>query len=128
MVELRITPDCGNAPKKALLRDYVVALAERNVADMLAVAAEEVEWEVVGRWRTRKDGFESAIDRLLAGDVVSLTLHSVITHGDEGCVTGVMEMTDGRAVRFCDVYQFTGHSKAAKLKTITSFVADSTAS
>jgi hypothetical protein len=68
-----MTPDCGNAPKRALLRDYAIALAERNLADMLAVVAEEVEWDVVGRWRTRKDGFESAVDRLLGGEVLSLT-------------------------------------------------------
>jgi hypothetical protein len=122
MVELRMTPDRGNAPKRALLRDYAIALAERNLADMLAVVADEVEWAVVGRWRTRKDGFESAVDRLLGGEVLSLTLHSVLTHGDEGCVTGVMGLTDGRSIRFCDVYKFTGHSKTAKLKTITSFV------
>ena len=121
-----MTPDCGNALKRALLRDYAVALAERNLADMLAVVAEDTEWGVVGRWRTRKDGFESTIDRLLGGEVVSLTLHSVLTHGDDGCVTGVMEMTGGRAIRFCDVYKFTGHSKTAKLKTITSFVVDPT--
>lgn len=121
-----MTPDCGNAPKRTLLRDYTVAFADRNLAAMLAVVAEEVEWEIVGRWRTGKDGFESAVDRLLAGDVAGLTLHSVLTHGDEGCVTGVMEMTDGRGIRFCDVYKFTGHSKTAKLKTITSFIVDST--
>src|SRR3954447_26976598 len=107
MVELRMTPDCGNAPKRALLRDYAIALAERNLADMLAVVADEVEWAVVGRWRTRKDGFESAVDRLLGGEVLSLTLHSVLTHGDEGCVTGVMGLTDGRSIRFCDVYKST---------------------
>jgi hypothetical protein len=97
-------------------------LVERNLADILAVVAEEVEWDVVGRRRPRKDGFESAVDRLLGGEVLSLTLHSVLTHGDECCVTGVMGLADGRAIRFCDVYKFTGHSKTAKLKTITSFV------
>jgi hypothetical protein len=29
-------------------------------------------------------------------------------------------------LRFCDVYKFSGHSKTAKIKTITSFVADPT--
>jgi SnoaL-like domain len=127
MVELRMAPDCGNAPKRALLRDYAVALADRNLADMLSVVSDDVEWEVVGSRRTGKDGFSGTVDRLLAGEVADLTLHSVLTHGDEGCVTGVMRMTDGRRIRFCDVYKFTGHSKSAKIKTITSFTVEVTA-
>jgi hypothetical protein len=31
MVELRMAPDCGNAPKSELLRDYAVVLADRDV-------------------------------------------------------------------------------------------------
>jgi hypothetical protein len=126
MVELRMAPDCGNAPKRELLRNYAVAVAERNLADMLAFVSDDVEWEVVGKGRTRRDGFESTVDSLLGGDVAGLALHSVLTHGDEGCVTGVMEMADGRMIRFCDVYKFNGHSKTAKIKTITSFIVDST--
>src|SRR4051812_7584663 len=106
--------------------DYAIALAERNLADMLAVVADEVEWAVVGRWRTRKDGFESAVDRLLGGEVLSLTLHSVLTHGDEGCVTGVMGLTDGRSIRFCDVYKFTGTARPPSSRPSRRSSSDST--
>ncbi|SFC97234.1 hypothetical protein [Streptomyces aidingensis] len=48
MVMIRSTPDCGNAPRKEVLRDLVVALAEGDDETVAALVGEDVAWSLVG--------------------------------------------------------------------------------
>lgn len=124
VVNLCVAADCGNAPKRLVLRDYVLAVAERDVDAIAAALADDVVWEIVGRSTTMKDDFASTVDQLFKGAVDTLSIESILTHGKEGCVAGTMVLADGRSIRFCDVYLFNGHSKTAKIKKITSYLID----
>jgi limonene-1,2-epoxide hydrolase len=121
MVEVFVASDCGNAPKKLVLRDYAIAMAKHDKEAVLSALADDVEWEVVGQRTIRgKTDFAAALDSV-GEQVVTLRLDTILTHGDEGSVSGSVEFTDARRLRCCDVYKFSGHSKTAKVKRITSY-------
>jgi len=57
----------------------------------------------------------------IGGTVRRLTIDNVITYGDTGCVNGIIEFGRGKQLRFCDVHEFTGHGKTAKIRRVTSY-------
>ncbi|MEU6188055.1 nuclear transport factor 2 family protein [Nocardia sp. NPDC047038] len=122
MVQVQVTPDCGNAPRKQVLRDYSIAVAEHNTEVLLSTVADDVEWEIVGQQAVRgKADVATALDTAVGRQVVTLHVDSIITHGNEGAVSSRMIFRGGGELRCCDVYKFSGHSKAAKIKRITSY-------
>lgn len=122
MVMVEAAPDCGNAPRKQVLRDYSVALVRRDVEALLALVADDVEWDIVGRRSVEgRDGLVSALDEVLAGEAEVLRLDAVLTHGKEGAVSGRVDFRGGGRLRFCDVHEFGGHGRSAKIKRITSY-------
>ncbi|AXK36612.1 nuclear transport factor 2 family protein [Streptomyces armeniacus] len=122
MVQVSVTPDCGNAPKKLVLRDYVTALMTHDTDAVLSAVSDDVEWELVGRqtFRGRAD-FAAALDTALGDRAATLRLDTVLTHGDEGSVSSTVEFADDRRLRCCDVFKFSGHGKNAKIRRITSY-------
>lgn len=48
MASVFVEPDCGNAPKKLFIRDFMTALAEHDGAAVLACLSDDVEWNRVG--------------------------------------------------------------------------------
>ena len=58
-------------------------------------------------------------------DVVTseLVIHSIITHGPEGMVNGVITTGQGGAFAFCDVYRFASAS-GKKIRSMMSYVVD----
>lgn len=122
MVEIIASPDCGNAPKKQVLRDYSIALAARDTDEILSAVADDVEWEIVGGRTIRgKDEFAAALDSVLDRQAVRLSVDSIITHGNQGAVSSTVDLSDNRRQRCCDVYAFGGHSRTATIKRITSY-------
>ncbi|MDA2805400.1 nuclear transport factor 2 family protein [Nocardiopsis suaedae] len=122
MVQVTAAPDCGNAPKKQVLRDVTVALAERDTEKLLSAVADDVEWEIVGRRTVHgKSGFAAAVTAAAERQAETLRLDSILTHGSEGAVGSRMGFPGGGGMRCCDVYAFSGHGKTAKIKRITSF-------
>lgn len=122
MVHIVGASDCGNAPKKQVLRDFSIALAKRDRDAALSAVADDIEWEIVGRWTIGgKADFAAALNTVADQQVVTLHLETILTHGDEGSVSSSVELGDSRRLRCCDVYKFSGHSKTAKIKRITSY-------
>ncbi|WP_017539048.1 nuclear transport factor 2 family protein [Nocardiopsis halophila] len=122
MVQVTIAPDCGNAPRKQLLRDFTIALAKRDAQALLPTVADDVVWEIVGRRTVRgKADFADAVATAVERQAETLLLDSILTHGSEGAVSSRMAFPGGGAMRCCDVSAFSGHSKTAKIKRITSY-------
>src|SRR4051812_3535537 len=48
MVKVNVQPDCGNAPKKIFLRDFMIAFANNDVSFILDSLADDAVWDVVG--------------------------------------------------------------------------------
>jgi hypothetical protein len=122
MVKVNVEPDCGNAPKKILLRDFMIAFANNDVPSLLDWVADDIQWELVGEHSvTGKSDIEHAIRTLLHTTVKEMTIANIITHGDAGSVNGTMTFDDGKSYGFCNVCTFSSYSKNAKIKAIASY-------
>lgn len=116
MVEVHVGPDCGNAPKKRMLRDFSIAFAERDKDAVLAAVADHVEWQIIGEREVAGiKAFGDALNEEWRATVRSLTIDTILTHGAQGSVSGSMALADRRTIHFCDVYTFTSHAKIARL-------------
>lgn len=122
MVQVTAAPDCGNAPRKQVLRDFAVAIAERDTDGLLSTVAADVEWDIVGRRTVRgKADFAAAVTAVVDRPAETLQMDSILTHGREGAVSSRMGFPGGGELRCCDVYTFSGHGKTAKITRITSY-------
>ncbi|EAD3642352.1 hypothetical protein AFX28_15160, partial [Listeria monocytogenes] len=50
-----------------------------------------------------------------------LEIYQVITHGKFASINGVISLTNGTKVDFCDVYTFSNTAKSGKVKEIKSY-------
>ena len=115
--------DCGNAPRKEILRDWNIAWArgEAAAADLLA---DNVVYEPVGAPPVEgKAAVMAASASRFGGDAArpeELHIHNIITHGNTAALNASLLMPGGR-VEYCHVYLFNGFAKSAKLKRITEY-------
>lgn len=123
MVKVKVQPDCGNAPKKAFIRDFMIAFANHDMAFILSSLDDEAEWHVLGKEVLQgDDAVENALNYLLKSPVKEMTLETIITHGADGSVNGSMTLSDGDLFGFCHVFSFKSAGKQAKVKQIASYV------
>lgn len=124
MDELKIIcqEDCGNAPKKLVLRDFNIAFAKCDADFILESISEEVVWNMIGdKCIFGKDNMSKELNEL-TNKAVELHLNNIITHGKTGAVNGTLKFGNGKSYSFCDVYLFSSAGKNAKIKEITSYV------
>jgi hypothetical protein len=122
MTKVVVGEDCGNSPKALLLRDLNIAFAKNNVPFILEHVTDDITWIMVGDQTIQgKANFAAVLERMKDNEVAEVRLDNIITHGDTGAVNGCLKMKDGNTYAFCDVYKFNGHSKAAKIREITSY-------
>lgn len=121
-VKVYCAEDCGNAPKKALLRDVA--------ADCWGGAGDVLVAHLTGDARRRIVGGRllegsEAIRRFAVtgrgGEASELHIHNIITHGNVASLNGTVTMEDGRVVEFCDVYEFAGFGPKARIKEIVTY-------
>ena len=127
MLNIRVDEDCGNAPKKLLLRDFEIAFAQNDVAHLREQVAADIHWNRVGD--KVLEGAEAMAAEMAAGlaqsqspKATELTLTNIITHGKTGAVDGMLTLEDGSSYAFCHVYSFSSNAKNAKIKAITAYV------
>lgn len=114
-------PDCGNAPKKKLLLDIHIALAEGDLSPLLDQVADNVVWERVGIAALHgKEQLAQALEAMRQKPATSLLMDNIITHGNTASANGVLSFGEEQ-FHFCCVYVFGGFSKQAKIKAITSY-------
>lgn len=116
--------DCGNAPRKLVLRDLQTAWARGEVDAVLEHVRDDIVFDVVGRERiVGKDAFRAELERRAgAGSVSELHIHNIITHGWTAALNATITLADGRRYAYCDVYIFAGAARTAPIKEITSYV------
>ena len=107
MTQIIIKPDCGNSPKKALIRDFNIAFAKGNSAYILEQVSSDFKWRMYGDFEIEgKEAFQKEIDKMMAyPSPKELILDSIITHGSEASANGLIVMDD-HTFAFCDIYQF----------------------
>lgn len=126
MVKVSCKEDCGNAPKKILLRDFNFAVARGNLSRASRYLAEEVTWhlfEPAGQKQIHgRENVIAEYEGNLVIEPVEFIVDSIITHGVKGAVNGSVKAKDGRSYVFCDVYQFSSHTTSARIKEMTSYI------
>lgn len=114
--------DCGNAPRKQVLKSFNIAFASGNVEAVLDAVSDDIVWERVGDCTIRgKHAFADALNRYSNQAADELRLLTIITHGNEASANGILKFNGQYTWAFCDVYRFAGFTKTAKIKQITSY-------
>ncbi|HEY4557698.1 MAG TPA: hypothetical protein VIG82_05860 [Enteractinococcus sp.] len=115
--------DCGNAPRKIVIRDFLIALYQQDEDHVLEALAEDIRWELVGS--RVLNGLEEVREWLRREPPVrELHIAMVITHGTDCGVDGWVVYADGRTRALSHVLIFAGHAKSAKIKALRSYLID----
>lgn len=116
-VNIICAEDCGNAPKKILIRDFITALAISDQEFISNHITDHFRWEKVGVKQIL--GKLDYLQSLSATDISEVLIKNIITHGNTGAANGTI-ILGSTSIAFCNVYLFTS-SKNAKIKEITSY-------
>ncbi|WP_300345627.1 nuclear transport factor 2 family protein [Nesterenkonia sp.] len=112
--------DCGNAPRKIVIRDFLIALYDHDADSVLTHLDDAVEWHIIGD-RVLHGHEEVAAWLATERAAAQLTIHSVITHGTDCGADGIVESATNSKLAFSHVLIFKGHSKTAPIKTLRSY-------
>lgn len=114
--------DCGNAPRKLILRDWNIALAGGDASSVGELLADDVMYEAVGEQQLEgKASVQTYFEETGSVATEELHIHTIITHGNTAALNATRVMSDGRRYDYCHVYLFNGFSRQAKLKRITAY-------
>lgn len=126
-IKIECDENCGNSPKKQLLRDLTIAFAKNEIDFCLDWITDDIVWEIVGdRLIQGKGKYEEALNDLRTKKSQALHIYNIITHGNTGSVNGTLLLTNKQCFSFCDVYNFRGFGKHSKIKAITSYIIETT--
>ena len=94
--QFKVTEDlsCNNAPKRAFIRDFLIATGTLEKSELEKLVVESFTWNI----------------------------HTIITHGKDGSAHGAVTYKDGSVIHRADFYEFESHKNDAKIKTSTSYV------
>ena len=121
-IKMIIPKGCDNAPRKQIMIDFTAAVLTGQSDVIEDYAHEDIMWNHL------KEQKETAgLDALLAdlnheGDKIdALEIYQVITHGKFASINGLITLSDGSKVDFCDVYTFSSAAKSGKVKEVKSY-------
>lgn len=121
-IKISVPKDCGNAPKKIILRDFNAAIVTKDSPFILENIADDITWNIIGDEMVKgKEDFINKLDDLHKETITELLIYNIITHGYAASVHGKVIGTN-QSYDFCHVYRFAGASKTAKIKEITSYI------
>ncbi len=121
-LKLTVPEDCGNAPRKLVLRDFNTALVTKDYTFILDTIADDITWTIVGDETVRgQEAFIRKLDELHQDQAQELVINYIITHGYTASANGKV-IGHEQSYDFCHVYRFAGASKTAKMKEITSYL------
>lgn len=121
MPNITVKPDCGNSPEKALLRDFISAFAHSDVDGILAPMSDDIVWHLVGETVIEgKEKVRELLESMKNVGTSDLVIETIITHGRDAAVNGVIRSNAGQSHAFCDVVQFAS-AAGMKIKTMTSY-------
>lgn len=122
MLKVHCPVDCGNAPRKQVLKDFNIAFAAGDVDAVLSIVHDDIVWDIVGERRVEgKAAMRATLEAMKDSRATELHIHHIITHGNQAAAHGVLTFEGGMKYAFCDVYVFAGFSKTAELRQITSY-------
>ena len=120
MLIVEAPEDCGNAPRKRVIRDFIVALYSGQTPEVLGYLSENVNWKMIGSWdASDKTGVGHYLSQYTK--IVHLRIGTIITHGTDCGIDGEITFESGQQAAFCHVLIFTGGARTAKIKAVRSY-------
>lgn len=127
-MQVKLAASCGNSPRSQLAADLAVSLRTGEYGNVEPWLASDFKWVTAG-------GDTGANKELLRQQfsnrnhvdkaITTLEILTAFGHGKYAAVSSVAHMSSGTTVYSHDLYEFTGASKSAKLRTLTSYAVDS---
>ncbi|HLS33848.1 MAG TPA: nuclear transport factor 2 family protein [Brevibacterium sp.] len=121
-MEITLPTDCGNAPRIAIVSDFVVAWASGDTAAMSPWLADDISWSIVGE--ETHHGADAVGEVLPTITPERITIASVITHGRLASCDGFFD--DGTTrVDFSHAFRFTNTTKTGRVAEVRSYLIES---
>lgn len=93
--------------RQIFLEELNRAFANSDHQFMLDHVTDNFEWRIVGTdVISGKEAYAAALKEMASPEPLRFKIHSMITHGTEASVSGVMYITDEHYIEFCDVMKF----------------------
>lgn len=123
-MEVHCLPDCGNAPRKQILKDLMIAFARADKEYITKMIAPDVVWKIAGKETfCGKTDCLQGVSKHHKENILTLDIKQIITHGKTAAVHGEI-ILENKNILFCDVFEFASAGKQALIKEITSFQTD----
>ncbi len=120
-----VKEDYGNAPKRVLIKDWLVSLATGEIDAVISQLSEDVRWDVAGSETVEgMTDISTVVSELAALPVSTLVISNILSHGKWVAADGSLRLQDGREVRFAHFFTFSGHSRKAKISEISTYTID----
>lgn len=122
-LKLIIPKGCDNAPRKQIVIDFTLAIIDQPNEIIEEYVHESIIWYQL-KDNKKIEGQSSFVNSLKTEnkDIVDcLEIYQVITHGKFASISGVISLTNGTNIDFCDVYVFSNTSRSGKVKEIKSY-------
>lgn len=83
MLKVICEENCGNAPKKQLLKDFNIAMAKCDIASIIEQVTDNITWRIVGDKQIEgKEEFTKELECIADKSATELHIEHIITHGN----------------------------------------------
>ncbi len=122
-VKISYPASCGNAPKKVTLVNLYKAFANNDKKFLIENTSDKLVWNIIGKKKiTGRDEVVSLFYLYSQKGIKEIQIINVITHGNVAAVNGRLVFNDESSFAFCDVYNFSGFGKNAKIREVNSYL------
>jgi len=119
--------DCGNAPKKQFLKEFIIAFAHNDLDFIMDHISDDSQWHIIGKEVIHgKANFIEALQQMQIRKVTELRINKIITHGYDGSTNGTLLLENKKMYSFCNVYTFTSSRNNSKIKECISYLIELT--
>ena len=118
-MEVIIDADCGNAPKKLQVRDWLVAVASADTAAAGSLLTDDVVCDLASG--DAVTGRAGVLDALVGRPARELVVSNLLSHGKHVAAEGRITREGAQPERFACFLTYTGHGKAALVGNIVWF-------
>lgn len=110
---------CDNAPKRRVVRDYLIASWMQDQAQLTKCLSEEVTIETTNS--ESHHGLEALISlrSVSPEQISSLEIKQILSHGKYASAHGKVTKHDGSTIHFAEFQTFESHKKDARISHIT---------
>jgi hypothetical protein len=122
MVTISTSPDCGNAPKQAYVRDVLAAAARADRDAVASAVSEGWAHRLAGEAGTSGDAATDALVAALTPEGLhSVAFSAIMSHGKLVAASGTLH--GARDTEFCCMITFSGHGKTATIAECVTYLA-----